>query len=59
MPAKSHKVGDKVQVSLSGGKIVDATIKSVLDGYADGPRYQVDFGHNQTALIRKKQIVKE
>jgi hypothetical protein len=39
-----HKVGDKVQVSMSGGKIVDATIKAVLDGYTDGVRYQVDFG---------------
>ena len=59
MPAKSHKVGDKVQVSLSGGKIVDATIKAVLDGYTDGPRYQVDFGNSQTALVRASQVVQD
>jgi hypothetical protein len=58
-PTKPHKVGDKIQVFLSGGKIVDTTIKAVLDGYTDGPRFQVDFGNNHTALIRGYQIVKE
>jgi hypothetical protein len=37
---------------MHGGKIVDAVIKSIHDEYADGPRYQVDFGNSQTALIR-------
>jgi hypothetical protein len=38
---------------MHGGKIVDATIKAVLGGYTDRPRHQVEFGNNQTALIRE------
>jgi|HubBroStandDraft_3_1064219.scaffolds.fasta_scaffold1503625_1 hypothetical protein len=56
---KSPKVGDKIRVSMHGGRIVDAVIKAILDGYTDGMRYQVDFGNSQTALIRRYQIVKE
>jgi hypothetical protein len=52
------KVSDKIQVSMSGSKIVDATIKAVLDDFTDGVRYQVDFGNDQTALIGEWQIVK-
>jgi hypothetical protein len=60
MPAKPHKVGDKIQVSLSGGKIVDAIIKAVWANHTDGHlRYQVDFGHKQTVLIREDHIVKD
>jgi hypothetical protein len=29
MPAKSYKVGDKIRVSMHGGKIVDAVIAEV------------------------------
>jgi hypothetical protein len=59
MPAKSHKVGEKIQVSLSGGRIVDATIKAVLDQFTDGVRYQIDFEKDKTATIREYQIVKK
>jgi hypothetical protein len=52
-PAKSLKVGDHIRASMHGGKIVDATIKAVLGGYTDRPRHQVEFGNNQTALIRE------
>jgi hypothetical protein len=31
MPAKSHKVDDKI-VSMYGGRIVDAVIKAIIDG---------------------------
>jgi hypothetical protein len=43
MPAKSHKVGDKIRVSMHGGKIVEAVIKAVIDN-TDGLHYQIDFG---------------
>jgi hypothetical protein len=59
MPSKQPKVGDKIQVSMSGGRIADATIKAVLDDFTDGVRYQVDFGNDQTALVREWQIVKD
>jgi hypothetical protein len=52
------RVGDKVRVSTHGGKIVEAVIKAVLDDYTDGPRHQVAFGYDQTALIYERQIVK-
>jgi hypothetical protein len=56
MPAKSHKVGDKIRVSMHGGKIVDAVIKAIIDR-TDGLHYQIDFGNEQTALVRASQIV--
>jgi hypothetical protein len=54
-----HKVVDHIRVSMHGGKIVDAIVKAILDDFTDGPRYQVDFGHDQTALIGEWQIVKD
>jgi hypothetical protein len=43
---------------MHSGKIVDAVIKAVCD-YSHGPRYQVDFGNDRTALIDEWQIVKD
>jgi hypothetical protein len=43
---------------LHAGKIVDVTIKAVIDA-TDGVKYQVDFGHDQTALIDEWQIIKD
>jgi len=57
MPAKPHKVGDHIRVSMHGGKIVDAVMKAILDT-TDGLKYQVDFGKDQTAKILERQIVK-
>jgi hypothetical protein len=57
MKNATRNVGDKIQVSMYGGKIVDATVEAVLDGYTDGPRYQIDFGKEQTALVRASQVV--
>jgi hypothetical protein len=51
-------VGDHVRVSMHGGKIVEATIKAVLDT-TDGLKYQVDFGKDQTATVLERQIVKD
>lgn len=52
-----YKVGDRVQVKLSGGRLVEATIKAVLDT-TEGIRLQVDFGHDETALIYEWQVVR-
>ena len=52
-----HKVGDHVLVKLTGGRIVEATVKAIGDR-TDGVRLQVSFG-DETALIYLWQIVKE
>jgi hypothetical protein len=52
------KVGDKIRVSMHGGKIIDAVIKAILDT-TDGLKYQVDFGRDQTAMVSERQIVKD
>jgi len=50
------KVGDHVQASLSGGRVVAATVMAVINK-TDGTRLQVSFGH-ETALIYLWQVVK-
>jgi hypothetical protein len=54
---RKHKVGDHLLVKLSGGRIVEVTVKAVVDT-SDGLRLQVSFG-NETALIYLWQIVEE
>jgi hypothetical protein len=46
---REHKVGDRVLVKLSAGRIVEATIKANVYT-TDGVRLQVSFGE-ETALI--------
>ncbi len=58
MSEKQPKIGDKIKVNMHAGKIVDATIKAVIDS-TDGVKYHVDFGHDQTALVHQWQIVKD
>jgi hypothetical protein len=58
MPAKQPKVGDHIRVSMHGGKIVDATIKAIIDTVGGG-KYQIDFDVQRTALISEWQIVKD
>ena len=52
---RGYKVGDNLLVKLSGGRIVEASIKAVVDT-TDGTRLQVSFGE-ETALIYLWQIV--
>ena len=51
----SYAVGDRVKVNLHTGRIVDATVKAVIER-TDGKRLQVDFG-NENALIYLWQVV--
>jgi hypothetical protein len=53
-----YKVGDHLLVKLSGGRIVEAAIKALVDT-TEGTRLQVDFGYDETALVYLWQIVKE
>ena len=53
-----YKVGQRVLVKLSGGRIVDATIKAIIDT-TDGVRLQVSFGEETALIIYLWKIVKE
>lgn len=52
-----YKVGDRLQVKLSGGRIVEAASKAIVET-TGGVRLQVSFG-DETALISPWQIVTE
>jgi len=44
-----YKVGDRLLVTLSGGRIVEATIQAIIET-TDDVRLQMSFGE-ETALI--------
>jgi hypothetical protein len=52
-----HKVRDSVFVKLSGGRIVEATIKAIRET-TEGIRLQVSFSV-ETALIYAWQVVEK
>jgi hypothetical protein len=52
-----YKVRDHVLVKLSGGRIVEATIKAIVET-TEGVRLQASFG-DETARIYEWQIVEE
>ena len=52
-----YKVGQHVTVKLSGGRLVDAEIKAVIDT-TEGKRLQVSFGE-ETARIHLWQVVRK
>ena len=63
-PDRQFKVGDRVTVSLSAGRVVDGVVKAIINR-VDGVRLQVDYGKDETALVylwqvpldRSKQLV--
>jgi hypothetical protein len=50
---RNYKVGDHLQVKLPGGRIVQATIKAILETM-EGLRLQVSFGSEtaRTAIVK-------
>ena len=52
-----HKVGDHMLVKLSGGRIVEATVKAIVDT-TDGVCLQVSFG-DETSRIHLWQVEEE
>jgi hypothetical protein len=48
----------RVKVNLHTGRIVDATVKAVIER-TDGKRLQVDFGKDETALVHLWQVVEK
>jgi hypothetical protein len=53
-PDREFAVGDKLRVRLHDGRTVDATVRAIVD---DGEKLQVDFGHEETALVKVSQVV--
>jgi hypothetical protein len=51
-------VGNGIKVHLHTVRIVEATIKAVIDR-TDGQRLQLDFGKDETALIYLWQVVEK
>jgi hypothetical protein len=47
-----------VRGKLAGGRIEEAKIAAVVP-HEDGVRLQVDFGHDETALIELWQVVED
>jgi hypothetical protein len=54
---REYKVGDRLLVKLSGGRLVEAEVTAVRET-TEGVRLQVSFG-DETALIYLWQIVEE
>jgi hypothetical protein len=44
------KVGDSVSLTLHTGRIVDGTVRAIVER-SDGLRLQVDYGKDETALV--------
>jgi hypothetical protein len=53
---RQFRVGDKIRVNLHHGKIEGAVVRAVIHD-SDGLKLQIDFGHEQTALIDRWQVV--
>ena len=51
-PMKNHKI----RVNLHHGKIEDAVVRAVIQN-TNGIKLQIDFGHEQAALIDARQAV--
>jgi len=49
-PERQYKVGDRVQITLHTGRIVDGVVKAVVTN-KDGTRLQVDYGKDETAQV--------
>ena len=54
----SYAVGDRVKVNLHTGRIVDATVKAIIER-TGGKRLQVDFGKDETALVHLWQVIEK
>ena len=55
-PKRDFKVGDKIRVNVHHGKIEEAVVKAVIQ-LGSETKLQIDFGHEQTALIDTRQVV--
>jgi hypothetical protein len=54
-PAREFRVGDRVTVILARRRIIEGTVRAVVE-LTDGVHLQVDYGHDETALVGLSQI---
>jgi hypothetical protein len=54
----TYKVGNPIVVRLNDGRIVEAKIRAVIEE-TNGLHLQVDYGHDETALVHEKQVGKD
>ncbi|MGB7728941.1 MAG: hypothetical protein WBL50_12980 [Candidatus Acidiferrum sp.] len=54
----NYEVGSPVVVRLNDGRIVKAKIRAVIE-QTNGVHLQVDYGHDETALVHEKQVREE
>jgi hypothetical protein len=47
-----------VKVGIPVGRIVDATIRAVISS-TEGIKLQVDYGHDETALVHERDVLSE
>jgi hypothetical protein len=52
---RQFTVGDRVTVSLSAGRVVDAIVKAIINR-THGVRLQVDYARDETALVYLWQV---
>ena len=55
---REFKTGQQIIVKLSNGRIEEARVNHVVQ-HSDGTKLQVDFGHDETALIELWQVVED
>jgi len=52
---RQFRVGDRVSVSLSAGRVVEGIVKAIINR-TDEVRLQVDYGKDETALVYLWQV---
>jgi hypothetical protein len=54
----TYKIGQTIIVKFNDGRVLESKIRAIIEG-TNGLKLQVDFGHEETALINERQIVKD
>jgi hypothetical protein len=52
----AYKTGQRVVVRLPSGRITEAVVRAVIET-TEGLKLQVDYGHDETALVHERQVV--
>ncbi len=55
---KEYKPGQTILVKLSGDRIVEARLNRLIQD-RNGIKLQVDFGHDETALIELWRVLED
>ena len=58
MRTRTPQVGDKINAATPPGRIVDETVKAVLET-SKGRNYVVSFGQDQSAAIHERDVLRE